>query len=65
MQSIKLRRYEYRPFRNPSTEEQVKRINAAVACAATAKQWEDEQCDICGDYHDGDIPRECETGDGI
>lgn len=29
---------------------------------------EDElpQCDICGDHHEpGDIPRECETGDGI
>jgi len=26
----------------------------------------EEQCDICGDYHDkGSVPRECETGDGI
>ena len=25
---------------------------------------EDLQCDICGDYHEGNAPRECETGDG-
>lgn len=25
----------------------------------------DEQCDICGEYHEGDVPRDCETGDGI
>lgn len=24
-----------------------------------------EQCDICGDHHEGDVPRECETGDGV
>ena len=24
-----------------------------------------EQCDICGDNHDGEVPRECETGDGV
>lgn len=24
------------------------------------------QCPICGDHHEpGDIPRECETGDGV
>jgi hypothetical protein len=23
-----------------------------------------DQCDICGDYHEGEIPRSCETGDG-
>lgn len=26
---------------------------------------EDLQCDICGDYHEGKAPRECETGDGV
>jgi hypothetical protein len=25
---------------------------------------ESPQCDICGDHH-GEIPRECETGDGF
>lgn len=24
----------------------------------------DDRCDICGDHHDGEIPRSCETGDG-
>jgi len=25
----------------------------------------DMQCDICGDHHEGNVPRECETGDGV
>lgn len=25
----------------------------------------EEQCDICGDHHQGEIPRECATGDGV
>lgn len=25
----------------------------------------EQQCDICGDHHDGDVPRECATGDSI
>ncbi len=24
----------------------------------------EQQCDICGDYHEGEISRSCETGDG-
>jgi hypothetical protein len=24
-----------------------------------------QQCTVCGDHHEGDIPRECETGDGV
>ena len=24
-----------------------------------------EQCATCGDYHAGEVPRECETGDGV
>jgi hypothetical protein len=24
-----------------------------------------ERCDICGDVHEGVVPRECETGDGV
>lgn len=24
-----------------------------------------ERCDICGDVHEDEIPRECETGDGF
>jgi len=24
-----------------------------------------ERCDICGDYHGGEMPRECQTGDGV
>lgn len=23
------------------------------------------RCDICGDVHEGEVPRECETGDGF
>lgn len=27
---------------------------------------DEAQCDICGDYHKHDeVPRECETGDGL
>lgn len=22
-------------------------------------------CETCGDVHDGEVPRECETGDGV
>jgi hypothetical protein len=24
-----------------------------------------ERCETCGDHHEGEVPRECETGDGI
>lgn len=24
-----------------------------------------ERCDICGDVHEDEVPRECETGDGV
>jgi len=24
-----------------------------------------ERCDICGDIHEGEVPRECLTGDGV
>ncbi len=24
-----------------------------------------ERCDICGDVHEGEVPRECEIGDGV
>ena len=24
-----------------------------------------ERCDICGDVHEGEVPRECETGNGV
>ncbi len=23
----------------------------------------DMQCSVCGDHHEGDVPRECQTGD--
>jgi hypothetical protein len=23
-----------------------------------------ERCTVCGDIHEGEVPRECETGDG-
>lgn len=27
---------------------------------------EELECDVCGDWHEeGDVPRECETGDGV
>ena len=32
----------------------------------TAFEVELPQCDICGDHHEADeVPRECETGDGV
>lgn len=32
---------------------------------AVAKLVTETQCDTCGDYHEeGEVPRECETGDG-
>ncbi len=36
----------------------IAQINAILAFPAA-------QCHVCGDYHDGNVPRECETGDGI
>jgi hypothetical protein len=40
--------------------------DANCACHYIIPRREDfKQCDICGDYHDGDVPRECETGDGF
>lgn len=33
---------------------------------AQIKELVERRCDICGDYHEpGNIPRECETGDGV
>ena len=28
-------------------------------------ELESERCDICGDVHEGEVPRECQTGDGV
>lgn len=25
----------------------------------------DMQCVVCGEYHEGNVPRECQTGDGV
>ena len=33
-------------------------------CLVTCDEEED-RCDICGDVHEGEVPRECETGDGV
>ena len=30
-----------------------------------AHDEEIEQCPTCGEYHEGEVPRECETGDAI
>lgn len=40
------------------TDEQAKICKLALPALA------EEQCGICGDYHDGIVPRSCETGDG-
>jgi len=26
---------------------------------------EEANCDICGDYHEGNVPLSCQTGDGV
>lgn len=44
-----------------------KRIASQSGNVITPVQFDsdiDGRCDICGDYHDGEIPRSCETGDG-
>lgn len=42
-----------------------KRIARQQRDVVIPMEFELEQCDICGDFHEGDIPRECETGDSI
>lgn len=37
----------------------------ATPAEAEENLLEQTRCDVCGDIHDGDVPRECETGDGI
>lgn len=37
----------------------------ATPALATEALLESTRCDICGDIHEGEVPRECETGDGI
>jgi len=38
-----------------------------IAMSNTLFEYADEdiiECDICGDYHEGNIPLSCQTGDG-
>lgn len=35
------------------------------AAPVDARDGDDDQCNVCGDHHEGDVPRECETGDGV
>ena len=47
-----------------------KRIASQSGNVITPAQFDSDiddgvnQCDICGDYHEGEISRSCETGDG-
>lgn len=45
---------------------QQRAILAAMGVKPDDESVELPQCDICGDHHEeGEIPRECETGDGV
>ena len=40
-------------------------VFASKALFDVGELEEKEKCDICGDVHEDEIPRECETGDGV
>jgi len=45
-----------------------KRVATVRGNIITPTEWDEDGifCDICGDYHEPcDVPRECETGDGV
>jgi hypothetical protein len=39
----------------------LKRVATVQGNVITPTVWDD--CDICGENHEGNVPRECETGD--
>lgn len=57
VRKLAMQHYDRSDFECDNWIELIGKINSVLAF--------DDQCDICGDYHDGEVPRECQTGDGV
>jgi hypothetical protein len=52
-----MQNYDVSDYESDRWLDLISQINAILAF--------DNQCDVCGDHHEGETPRACETGDGI
>lgn len=57
VRKMAMQSYDISDFESDSWLELIAKINAILAY--------DDQCGICGDHHEGEVPRACETGDGV
>lgn len=57
VRKIAMQHYDRSDFESDNWLELIAKINSVLAF--------DDQCGICGDHHEGEVPRSCETGDGV
>lgn len=57
VRKMAMQSYDVSDFESDNWLELIAKVNGILAY--------DDQCGICGDHHEGEVPRDCQTGDGV